>query len=71
MSEPINSEQLFRELTDIKVRLEAGFLGVHTRQDVANGRTSKLEGKVNIMWLLWTSLGAIGLAVINHFIQLI
>lgn len=68
MSEPLDREQLFRELSDIKASLKYGFEGVHARQDIANGRTTKLEGKVNLMWWLWSSLGALSLLLLNFFL---
>lgn len=68
MPEPLDREQLFRELSDIKSSLKYGFEGVHARQDVANGRTTKLENKVNIMWWLWSSLGAVALLLVNFVI---
>ena len=67
--EPLNQDQLFRELTDIKTRLDDGFKGIHTRQDIANGRTSKLENKVTIMWLLWSAVGALLLAGVNRVLN--
>lgn len=68
--ETLNQGQLFRELNDIKERLDVGFAGVHTRQDIANGRTRTLENKVTIMWLLWGGVGTVLTMVAGRIINL-
>lgn len=64
--EPVNPEQLYRELNDIKTQIREGFDGTHDRQDVANGRTRILENKVTIMWLLWGAMGMIAMAGVTR-----
>lgn len=59
-SDPLDREQLFRELNAIK----DGIDGIHARLDVLNSRTRKLEIKVAIQWMLWTLIGAAVLAIL-------
>lgn len=68
-------EDLSRQLTDLSTQMSAGFSAVHTRQDIANGRTTKNEQALEVMkvksnqsmlytnalWFLVTSL--VGLVV--------
>lgn len=50
---PLDREQLFRELSDIKSLIE----GVNERLDKVNGRIRTLELKVAVQWMLWFLAG--------------
>ena len=52
---PLDREQLFRELDEIKTLIE----GVNARLDKLNARTRKLELKVAVQWMLWFLAGSL------------
>lgn len=52
---PLDREQLFRELGDIKGAVD----GVNERLDTLNSRTRKLEIKVAVQWMLWFLTGTV------------
>ncbi len=37
---------MLKEIGELKGEMSEGFKGVHRRQDIANGRTAKIEGEV-------------------------
>ena len=39
-------DDLARQLADLAIQMATGFSAVHTRQDTANGRTSKNENEI-------------------------
>lgn len=65
--QPLNTEQLFRELGDIK----AGVADVHTQLKISNGRIRKSEIKIAVMWLLWSLAGTAAVAILSNLSAII
>lgn len=42
-------ELLLEKISNLTEKVDTGFTGVHRRQDIANGRTAKIEGKVEVL----------------------
>ena len=43
-----NIFKLAQQIAELKGIVQEGFNGIHARQDSANGRTAKLEGRVTV-----------------------
>ena len=62
--EPINATQLYATLADIRAIMDRGFNALSLRFDDLDERTRVVERVTDKMWLFWTFVGIIFMAVV-------
>ena len=66
---PINSDQLFDTLKEMRTTVDKGFDVLNERFDSLDTRTRGVERITDRMWLIWTFVGVIFMAIVPLWLK--